>query len=665
MADDKGGTIESLNIKIGVNADNVLNTLNNINTLFQNITASANVATQAVNQLAVALLNLNNAKDSVKITPEKIIPTSVDSSNPESVKVEAEKKADEKSGKGKVFDGAKVHYENLNNGVDPTIEATAEREASRGGGSRLPRNAVNHAGQRLDYATRRWINRLRRLVMPLIAAFSVRALWKGFMDGTKLIEGYSESLNMSANTLDKWSKANAYAGGSQKGFLEAMTKWTQATGKTGDEFIETMLHLNELSEAEQKTFMKTNQLTKEQVALFLQSDSAIQGTLQAVSGIAYTDEDIQKQKEFNIAWSQFKIQVQGLGDVLIRTIVPVFTWIVQKATAITGFMNRHAQMLKIIGGLLSVAFGNVLIMQMMKGIGLGARLVSVFKYLTKGFALFSKTLWASPLTWYIAALAGLLLILEDIYYFITGTKKTFTYGLLEWLGFSKEDIHDIRQELYDAGKIISNAWKQIKEAFKPIGDVLAKWGIASGKGVIGAIVGIITLAILGIVRLMAMILRFADEFGGAIGDALRGDTKKLKEMLMNIAIVLAETLGGAFFQLGEMIGKGLISMLKKNPFLNEMLGDVETGSSGGFKFGDIFKFTPANAMTGGLLPRAVNFVIEKVTQNNNNNVNVNATDSKEAGGSVVRALNAKGKDYNIPRDWGWAWEVWVNAGVKK
>ena len=124
---------------------------------------------------------------------------------------------------------------------------------------------------------------------------------------------------------------------------------------------------------------------------------------------------------------------------------------------------------------------------------------------------------------------------------------------------------------------------------------------------------------------MAMLVKFGDEFGGAIGDALRGDTKKLKEMLMNIATVLAETLGGAFFQLGEMIGKGLISMLKKNPFLNQMIGDIETGSSGGFKFGDIFKFTPANAMTGGLLPRAVNFIIEKVTQNNNNNVNVNAS----------------------------------------
>lgn len=656
MADDKGGTIESLNIKIGVNADNVLTTLNNINSLFQNITASANVATQAVNQLAVALLNLNNAKDSVKITPEKIIPTSVDSSNPESVKVEAEKKADKKTGKGKVFDGAKVHYENLNNGVDPTIEATAEREASRGGGSRLPRNAVNHAGQRLDYATRRWINRLRRLVMPLIAAFSVRALWKGFMDGTKLIEGYSETLNMSANSLDKWSKANAYAGGSQKGFLEAMTKWTQATGKTGDEFIETMLHLNELSEAEQKAFMKTNQLTKEQVALFLQSDSAIQGTLQAVNGIAYTDEDIQKQKEFNIAWAQFKIQVQGLGDVLIRTIVPVFTWIVQKATAITGFMNRHAQMLKIIGGLLSVAFGNVLIMQMMKGIGLGARLVSVFKYLTKGFALFSKTLWASPLTWYIAALAGLLLILEDIYYFITGTKKTFTYGLLEWLGFSKEDIHDIRQELYDAGKIISDAWKQIKVELKPIGDVLAKWGIAGGKGVIGAIVGLITLAILNFVRLVAMLVKLGDEFGGIFADALNGDWEEVGKGLQRAAKIFSDTFLSIFFEFGVQIGKGLISQLEKLPFFNVLMTDEK----GKLQFGDIYKYLPANM--GGLGPRVVNFILDKYTQNNN--VNVNATDANEAGGSVVRALNSS-KGTNLPRDWGWAWEVWVNAGVNK
>ena len=62
------------------------------------------------------------------------------------------------------------------------------------------------------------------------------------------------------------------------------------------------------------------------------------------------------------------------------------------------------------------------------------------------------------------------------------------------------------------------------------------------------------------------------------------------------------------------------------------------------------------------MPRVVNFIMEKVTQNNN--VNVDAVDAKEAGGSVVRALNSS-KGTNLPRDWGWAWEVWVNAGVKK
>ena len=662
MADDKGGTIESLNIKIGVNADNVLNTLNNINSLFQNITASANVATQAVNQLAVALLNLNNAKDSVKITPEKIIPTSVDSSNPESVKVEAEKKSEEKTGKGKVFDGAKVHYENLNNGVDPTIEATAEREASRGGGSRLPRNAVNHAGQRLDYATRRWINRLRRLVMPLIAAFSVRALWKGFMDGTKLIEGYSETLNMSANSLDKWSKANAYAGGTQKGFLEAMTKWTQATGKTGDEFIETMLHLNELSEAEQKAFMKTNQLTKEQVALFLQSDSAIQGTLQAVSGIAYTDEDIQKQKEFNIAWNQFKIQVQGLGDVLIRTIVPVFTWIVQKATAITGFMNRHANMLKIIGGLLSVAFGNVLIMQMMKGIGLGARLVSVFKYLTKGIWVFSKALWASPLTWYIAALAGLLLILEDIYYFVKGTKNSFTGNLLKWLGFSEEDINGLREELGSAGKIISDAWKQIKVELKPIGDVLAKWGIAGGKGVIGTIVGLVTFIVLSIVRLLAFLVKVGDEFGKMLFDVFH-DPKGLIDSFKKVVAWLQNTLSPMFFEFGVQLGKGIISALKGLPLIGDTIENFTSDDPWYTKIG---KFVDKAFFDNPINNAANKFNVVYQIRNMifNNDVDVNSPNPEAAGGSVVRALNSS-RGANLPRDWGWAWEVWVHTGVKK
>ena len=130
---------------------------------------------------------------------------------------------------------------------------------------------------------------------------------------------------------------------------------------------------------------------------------------------------------------------------------------------------------------------------------------------------------------------------------------------------------------------------------------------------------------------------------------------------MNIATVLAETLGGAFFQLGEMIGKGFLSVLKKIPFLNDLIGDIENGTSN-FKFGDVLKYTPLNGMTGGLAPRIVNYVQEKLTQNNN--INIDSSNPEAAGGSVVRALNSS-KGTNLPRDWAWAHEVWVNAGVKK
>jgi len=520
---DSNSTIESLNIKIGVNADNVLNTLNNINSLFQTITASANVATQAVNQLAVALLNLNNAKDSVKITPEKIIPTSVDSSNPESVKVEAEKKATKKNGKGVVFDGGDVLLDDLNRpnpGTTPS-DVDVNRDAGRGV---TPSSSTRRiVGQRLDYQTRKWVNRIKRYLMPLVAAFSVRALWKGFMDTTKMLESYSDKLNMNAQDLDKWSKANAYAGGSAKGFLDAMTKWTQTTGKSGDEFIEMLLHINELSEEEQKNFLKTNQLTKEQVALFLQSDADIVKTLQDIKDITYTDKDIQKQKEFNIAWQQFKIQAQGLGDILIRMILPVMTGINRMVTSFIKTLNEHKGVLLTIGSLLAFAFGNVLVVQMIKGVGLGAKMVAVFKALTLGVGGFSKALLASPITWYIAAIAGLVLLLEDIYVFATGGKSFTGKVLSEYLGMTTEEIDEIRSEL----KTVIDLGKQFVKVLINGLKALLHWAISKHLQAIIAslrfIVGSILMLIVAVMRITDKLISLGTDLGEAVFDIINSD----------------------------------------------------------------------------------------------------------------------------------------------
>lgn len=156
-----------------------------------------------------------------------------------------------------------------------------------------------------------------------------------------------------------------------------------------------------------------------------------------------------------------------------------------------------------------------------------------------------------------------------------------------------------------------------------------------------------------------MLVKLGDEFGGIFADALNGDWEEVGKGLQRAAKIFSDTFLSIFFEFGVQIGKGLISQLERLPFFNVLITDEK----GQLQFGDIYKYLPVNA--GGLGPRVVNFIMEKAIQNNNNNVNVNATDANEAGGSVVRALNAKGKNYNIPRDWGWAWEVWVNAGVNK
>ena len=155
-----------------------------------------------------------------------------------------------------------------------------------------------------------------------------------------------------------------------------------------------------------------------------------------------------------------------------------------------------------------------------------------------------------------------------------------------------------------------------------------------------------------------MLVKLGDEFGGIFADALNGDWEEVGKGLKRAAKIFSDTFLSIFFEFGVQIGKGLISQLERLPLFKNL---ITTDEKGQIQFGDIFKYMPANG--AGLGVRVVNYFQEKMTQNNN--INIDSSNPEDAGGSVVRALNAKGRDYNLPRDWGWAWEVWVNAGVKK
>lgn len=449
----------------------------------------------------------------------------------------------------------------------------------------LPRTAPRTNAHRLDYTTRKWVNRIKRLVMPLITVFGARALWKGFNEGVKMIDTYRKQIGMSTSELDKWAKANQYAGGSQKAFLDTMAKFVKETGKSGDEFIEMMLHLNEMSKKEQEAFLKTKGYSEEAVALFLKNDNEIIRILKQTKEIAFSDDDVKTVKAFNEQWERFKVLSQGIGNIFIRGIQPVFTAVLKLVNGICDLIVRHKTTFKVLLSLLMVAFGGALIRQMRMGASAGGLLVRVLQALTRGVFSFSRALLASPLTWWLLALGALYLILEDIYYFATDGESVIGDLLNEWFGKEnteaiKKDLAEIVEGIIEFGGIVKEVAKDIFPYFVKLSKFIVKLQTTYLK----AIFFIISAIIYGIAKigqwigkgigyLVVNVPKWLDKVGQFVSDTWEGIKQGTKEVWNSICDIISGVIDNiiGFFKnmwdkACEYIDKTVDKLKELNPF---------------------------------------------------------------------------------------------------
>ena len=429
-------TIEELSFKLNIDPAPVLTALGNILTAFNAIKTNVDATTTAVNNLIASLLTLSG----------------LNLNGP--------------NNGGGGGGGGNGGGDPGNGGGDNGGGGGGGGDPGNGGGG--PDPDPDNAGARPvrpDGETRRWVNKIKRLVMPLIALFSARAVWKGYMEGVKQIERYTDSVKMNAAELSSWAKANEAAGGSQKAFLDAMQKWTEKTGKTGDDFINMMLDLNTKTKEQQKEFLKLNQISEEAAAIFQQNDAEIVSTLQVMKELAYTDKDIENVKDFNKQWNTFKILAQGIGETLIRFVVPAFEIVLKFLNQIQRLMIEHKHLMLALGALAAIAIGNIFVHQMLAAAGAGGLLVKVFKALTANVGLFSKALWASPLTWWLVALGLIALAIEDLVVFARGGESVFA-RLLHDFGFTDDEIKEIRQDFVNLGRDFKLLWEGILSLFR-------------------------------------------------------------------------------------------------------------------------------------------------------------------------------------------------------
>ena len=504
----------------------------------------------------------------------------------------------------------------------------------------LPRTAPRTNAHRLDYTTRKWVNRIKRLVMPLITVFGARALWKGFNEGVKMIDTYRKQIGMNTAELDKWAKANQYAGGSQKAFLDTMAKFVKETGKSGDEFIEMMLHLNEMSKKEQEAFLKTKGYSEEAVALFLKNDNEIIRILKQTKEIAFSDDDVKTVKAFNEQWERFKVLSQGIGNIFIRGIQPVFTAVLKLVNGICDLIVRHKTTFKVLLSLLMVAFGGALIRQMRMGASAGGLLVRVLQALTRGVFSFSRALLASPLTWWLLALGALYLILEDIYYFATDGESVIGDLLNEWFGKEnteeiKKDLAEIVEGIIEFGGIVKKVAKDIFPYFIKLSKFMVKLQTTYLK----AIFLIISAIIYGIAKigqwigkgigyLVVNVPKWLDKVGQFVSDTWEGIKQGTKEAWNSVCDIISgviDTIIGFFKNMWdkacEYIDKTVDKLKELNPF-------QEKSEAFGSWYFDWRNGNPADKLTGTTrLPtsRGTNINSEQTL-----NITINTNESAKA-----------------------------------
>ena len=623
--------VESLSIRMSIDTAGVIAGLTAVNNLFNKITANAFATTAEINRMLAALGQLSGVEHGGigvgrpgEYSPGK--PTQPNDPPGEYSPVKPTQPNDPPGSPAPDI-------------PKPTPEPT-QPTPTTGQPTQptvLPRRTT---GQRLDYTTRRWVNRIKRLVMPLVAAFGARALWKGFNDGVKMIDTYRKQIGMSTSELDKWAKANQYAGGSQKALLDTMAKFVKETGQSADDFIEMMLHFNELSEAEQEAFLKTKGYSEEAVAIFKKSDADIVNILSVTKDMAFTDKDIKTVKGFNEQWERFKVLSQGIGNILIRYVQPVLTSILKLVNGIGDWAVKHQGTLKVLVGLLSVAFGGAFLRQLKAGAGAGGIFVNVIKALTSGVLKFGKVLLASPLTWFIAALAGIYLVIEDLWYFAQGKgsvtgkvlEQFFGKDTVEWIRSEIKEVFDLFDDFVD---MCGDLWKEYGTDFKRF----LKGIVYALKFVVGTVIALIGLLIAGFFKLgqyigkaIGYLVVNIPKWWETIVNAVKGWWEDLKQGASDIWNGIKDVISGVIDEIVkifenmwksacEYVDKSIDKLKELNPF-------QDFGESLGSKLYTLINGdNTANVVGAHNLP--VTAGNKNITTTQNNTFNINAKDSVE------------------------------------
>ena len=385
------------------------------------------------------------------------------------------------------------------------------------------------------------IEQVRSKLGLLAATFGLVAgsaeAFDNYVDKSESLARLSTQLGVSVRELDAFGKAAEAAGGSAESIFASMKTYFQQTGRPAEEVFQLASKVEGMSRGAAQRFLQAQGVALDAIPIFLQGQKALDALMAKYRKTAFTAQDSRNARAFKVAWMDFEIAAQDVGNVFVRLVLPGVTRLLDGLSALVGIVRENYRAF----ALLAVGFGLVFGLKNLNAIKNAILAVRTFGVAIKMAAL--------PVTAIAAGIAALVLAIDDLMGFAQGADSLFE-RMLKKIGAGAADIEELRESLKTLGEGFSWLWDKVKPL---LGDALT----LVFKAVSVVIVGLVA-AINGVVIGFNTLWQTAKNVGKGIASVFTAIPDTIIEALKTAW----QTLTGWFDNAADLIKKKIGEPIK-------------------------------------------------------------------------------------------------------
>ena len=302
--------------------------------------------------------------------------------------------------------------------------------------------------------------------------------FSNYVDKSESLARLSTQLGVSVRELDAFGKAAEAAGGSAESIFASMKAYYQQSGRPAEEVFQLASKVDGMSRGAAQRFLQAQGVALDAIPIFLQGQKALDALMAKYRKTAFTAQDSRNARAFKVAWMDFKIAAQDVGNVFVRLVLPGVTKVLDGLSGLVGIIRENARAF----ALLAVGFGLVFGLKNLNAIKNAILAVRTFGVAIKMAAL--------PVTAIAAGVAALVLAIDDLMGFAQGADSLFE-RMLKKMGAGAADIEELRESLKTLGEGFSWLWDKVKPLLGGALTLVFKAVSAVIVGLVAAINGVV------------------------------------------------------------------------------------------------------------------------------------------------------------------------------